>query len=96
MNLTTIAKVAQLKKEAIRKIQNAGFDVIDHIGAENGHITIDAGLLKIHYYPTTQSFNFFLKEVGTVKGNGLENAIDTAIKGKSHVLQTHYKTKGRY
>lgn len=80
------AKTAQLKKQAIEKINNAGFDVIDHPTAENGHITIDAGLLQIHYYPTTTTFNFFIKGKGNCKGVGLEYALEIAINGKDKYL----------
>lgn len=84
------ANTANLKRLAIAKINNAGFDVIDHPGAENGHITIDAGLLQIQYYPTTQTFNFFCKEKGTFKGTGLSYALEIAIAGKDNFL------KGRF
>lgn len=78
---------ANLKRLAIAKINNAGFDVIDHPLAENGHITINAGLLQIHYYPTTETFNFFTKEKGNYKGAGLNYALEIAIAGKDNFLK---------
>ena len=81
------AHTANLKRLAIAKINNAGFDVIDHPGAENGHITIDAGLLQIQYYPTTETFNFFIQGTGNFKGTGLARALEIAIAGKDNFLK---------
>lgn len=78
---------ANLKRLAIAKINNAGFDVIEHPDAENGHITIDAGLLQINFYPTTETFNFFTRERGNFKGTGLNYALEIAINGKDKLLK---------
>ncbi len=94
MKHDTICKVLALRKKAIQKINNAGFDVKIHETATNGHITIDAGLFQINYYPTTEKYHFHDIDLGDVKGFGLDAAIKIAIAGKHNFKKGNtYETR---